>query len=324
MPTYPFTGMQTRIRKMPLGPVAMNQLNANIEALDGLYRVEHAVDGQHNAPEIPWILGHVADGGTPTGYLFDTAFGGGTLARPATGRYTISAVSGVISQNLSGENLYVPLANVSGTAIESKPHTITTDFVSDTSLVVRTSVLSSPLGAGNTWADTNVNFDYAAHALAQDPAAPNLLPFTPKQRRDFLTDGADDWNSMVRNQGTLRKAALLEHTSAGEHNVNRIAKAVVWCEPVAGPDMEILHSEGVAGITRDSLGITTLTMSDTYAAQTGMACFPEAIPTDANELVIINGRAHSTTQFRFCTYVYSGGNWARADRSFFAAMFGAL
>lgn len=84
----------TKVRKDPLGPVTLNQAHVNIEAIDALVLREHFDDGQHNALEVPWIVGHITSG--TTGYLFDTAYGGGTIARPATGRVTLSAASGVI------------------------------------------------------------------------------------------------------------------------------------------------------------------------------------------------------------------------------------
>ena len=56
------------------------------------------------------------------------------------------------------------------------------------------------------------------------------------------------------------------------------------------------------------------------------ACFPQAQPASNDELVIINGRCVSTSKFRFYIYSYSvaENKWARADRSFYAAMFGRI
>lgn len=316
-----------RVRKDPLGHATLNQLHQNIAALDEVARVEHLSDGQHNATEIPWVLGHVVDGSPPTGYLFDTAFGGGTLARPATGSYTVNAVGGVVEDE-DGTPLYSAMANVAGTAIEAKPHTITVEAVSTTSLKLRIRELSSALGAGNTWVDANRNFDFGLHSLAEDGSSSLLLPSTLLTREDYLTDEATSWNALVANHGTVRGASLLEHTSAGEHNVNRIAKGVVWVKLQSGPTYTTTFSEGVSSVTRLSTGVVEVLMSDTYAATTDMACFPEVQPGTLDDLCIINGRGFAsgagTSAFRFYIYAYSGGNWARADRSFFAAMFGAL
>lgn len=326
MPSFPFTSMSpARVRRDPLGPTTLNQLEVNIAAVDELARVEHFAAGGHNALEIPFVLGHLDDGATPTGYLFDTAFGGGTLARPSTGRYTVSVVAGVISTSLGGDIQAMVLANIADSAIESKPHTITTEWVSDQSLQLRVRELSSALGAGNSWASVNRDIDVAAHALPQDIDASLLSSYLLKQRREYLTEAATDWNALVGNQGKVRKAALVEHTSAGLHSANRIAKAVAWTR-WTGAAQVLDFDEGCASISRVSQGVVEIVMDANFSATTTMACFPETQPATLGELVITNGRGFATgagtSAFRFYTYAYSGGNWARADRSFFAAMFG--
>jgi hypothetical protein len=81
-----------RVRSNPLGPVTLNQAHANLDVVDGLVLPEHFSDGQHNAQEVPWVLGHIGTG--TTGYLFDTAYGGGTITRPSTGVATLNAAAG--------------------------------------------------------------------------------------------------------------------------------------------------------------------------------------------------------------------------------------
>lgn len=303
-------------RKDPLGPVRLNQLDSNTRWADDLQRVEHLANGEHNALEVPWVLGHVE--GT-TGYLFDTGYGGGTIANPATGAFTVNVASGVLTLPAASV-----IANVAQNAIESKPHLITWEGVSDTSIKVRIRELSSALGAGNAWADVNRNFDIAIHAPAQSPEASLLNAFSPKVRRNFLTEAATDWNALAQNTAIAWNAARLEHTAAGAHRVNRIAKAVWWGRPSAGPSFTTTLDEGVDSITYNSTGVVTVTTRATFTAATAMACFCEAQPATADEMVIVNGRALSTTTFRFYTYVYSAGSWARADRPLFASMFGSV
>lgn len=328
MATFPYVQMSAiQERNAPLGPVVLNRLQANASAIDDVQRMEHFADGQHNALEIPWVLGHMDDGATPTGYLFDTTYGGGTLARPATGRYTVSVAAGVISASLDGDLQAAAMANVADSAIESKPHTITAEYVSATSIQFRVRELSSALGAGNSWADVNRDIDVGIHALAQDASASALTIAPPKQRRDFLTEAATDWSALVRNQGRVRRASQLEHTSLGLHNVNRIAKGVVWGR-WTGAAFTIDADEGVnsGGSSRISQGVYEIKMDGNFSSTNTMACFPEVQPSTPNELVIINGRGFATgsgtSAFRFYIYAYSGGNWARADRTFFASMFG--
>lgn len=332
MPTFPYVDQRTFMgRGDPLGPALLNQAHVNIAAIDDLARIEHFSDGQHNALEVPWVLGHMDDAATPVGYLFDTAYGGGTLGRPATGRYTCSVVAGVIPTGLDGDLLAALMANVSDNAIETKPHTITAEYVSATSMQfrVRSLSLSSALGAGNAWEDVNRDIDIGVHAPAKTAYASLLASRLLKQRRDYLTEAATDWSSLVGNQGIARKAATLEHTSAGLHNVNRIAKAAVWAR-WTGAALAIDAQQGVKTVScrRVSTGVTEIVMDDNFTSLNTMACFPEVQPATTSELVVINGRGFGTgagtSTFRFYCYAYSGGNWARADRTFFAPMFGVI
>lgn len=314
-------------RKTPLGAARVNRMHTNIEALDEAWRAEHFDNGEHNALEIPWLLGHIDDGATPTGYLLDTAFGGGTLARPATGRYTSSVISGVIPSDADGNLLAAVLANVADSGIEARPHTITYELVSATSVQFRIRRLSVGLGAGNTWEDINRDFDFALHAPAQPMDASPLFARTVKRRRDYLTDVATDWSALVQNQGIIRKSSLLEHESDGDHLVNRIAKGVGWFT-YSPTTYTIQADQGVASVSRISQGVVEVVMDANFTSTDSMACFPEVQCATPEELCIINGRGFATgagtSAFRFYIYAFDGTNWGRADRTFSAAMFGAI
>jgi len=330
MPSTPFVEqLGTKARNDPLGPTTLNQAHSNLEVLDGLVRREHFADGQHNALEVPWIVGHITSG--TTGYLFDTAYGGGTIARPATGRVTLNAASGVIGTATGASGSTVPaasiLANVNDAQIVNFPHTFEAEVVSATSIELRTRVMTSTLGSpGNSWSDTAVAVNVAVHAQRQPRDVSLLASHVLKRRRDFLTQDATDWNALARNQGTVRKALSLEHTSAGVHNVNRIAKASGWFKPASGPSFTTLISHGVSSVSRISAGVVEVTLSSTLSSTDLAACFPQAQPATEDELVIVNGRCTSTTKFRFYIYVYSvaENKWSRDDRPFTAVMFGQL
>lgn len=317
-----------RIRKNPLGPVTVNQAHANIEQVDRLALSEHFSDGQHNAQEVPWVLGH-ADGAT-TGYLFDSAYGG-TLARPATGELTVSVASGVIASasGLGGADFPAAsvLANVSDPAIATYPHQVDVEVVSATSIKLRTRYMSSTLGSpGNSWASVAAEADVAIHAQAQPQDASLLASHTVKVRRDFLTEAATDWNALVENQGIVRAAMMREHEFNGVHAADRIAKASGWFKPIAGPGYSVLLGNNIKGVSRISAGVIEVEHDFTFASTNLAACFPQAQPSTENELVIVNGRCTTTTKFRFYIYVYSvsENKWTRDDRSFFAALFGRL
>lgn len=320
--------LPARVRKDPLGPTTLNQAHANVEELEALFLREHFDDGQHNALEVPWVLGHV-DSGT-TGYLFNTAYGGGTIARPATGETTFSVVSGVIGQASGLLGALAPaasiLANVSDADIANRPYTVTVEATSATSIKTRVRRFISTLGSpGNSWDSQAVAHDIAVHAQKQPVDPSPLLSYELKQRRDFLTEGATDWNALVQNQATLEGAALLEHLQSGYHNADRIAKACGWFRPAAGPTFEMTDGEGVDSVSRISTGVVEVKLNSGTLSSTDLAaCFPMAQPASDSELVIVNGRAHSTTKFRFYIYVFSvaENKWYRDDRPFFATMFG--
>lgn len=322
------------MRKDPLGPVTLNQAHENTGVINGLVLREHFSDGQHNALEVPWILGHITSG--TTGSLFDTAFGGGTIARPATGRVTVSAVSGVVgtidTPNAAASPAACVIANVSDAAIATYPHVIEAEMVSATSIELRTRYMTSTLGSpGNAWSDVAVAVDVAVHAQKQPVDASTLSSHLTKVRRDFLTEQATDWNALVGNQGKVRKALSLEHvpdetltTFPGDHLVNRIAKASGLFVPTSGTTFGSIVAKGCV-VAWVSAGIVEVTLTEYTLSSTSLAaCFCQAQPTDENTLVIISGRCTSTTKFRFYTYVYSvaENKWSRGDYPFFATMFG--
>jgi hypothetical protein len=311
-----FSRMQSVSRGHPLGPVRVNQLQESVRAMDDLQRVEHFADGQHNALEVPWVLGHV-DG--TTGYLLDTTYGGGTITNPGTGAYTVSVAGGVLPTRWDA----AVLLNVSDIAIEAKPHLICwEDDVSNVAIPLRIKELSSALGAGNTWADVNRDFDIAIHGPPQAVDTSAMLASTAKFKRSFLTDAATDWNALVENQAVSRAASLLEHDTDGLHVVNRIAKAVWWGKPTTGPSMVTVASEGIDSITYGGAGVVTLTLSRTMASVNQIAVFPEVQPASGDDLVIVNARALSSSTVRLYTYAFDGTNWGRDNRSLFCAVFG--
>lgn len=336
MPTFVNHLSTGVIRKTPLGPVTLNQMQQNAEVIDALALGEHFAVGGHNALEVPWVLGAISSG--TTGYLFDTTYGGTTLARPATGRVTCSVASGVIGTATGVAGSAVPaasvLANVSDAAIATYPHVVEAELVSATSIELRTRYMTSTLGSlGNAWSTVAVGVDLAVHAQKQPRSTSLLASRLTKSRRDFLTEQATDWNALVQNQGYLRKCLSLEHTSAGEHLVDRIAKAWGWFKPAAGPSFSIISSQGVKAVTWISTGVVEVELDNKLALSSANlgACFPQAQPASADELVIVNGRVHSAgtagvaaAKFRFYIYQYSVGEdiWRRADRSFSAVMFG--
>lgn len=301
----------------PLSHAQVNLLGNNVAAVDELLRVEHLASGIHNAVEVPWLVGRVV--GT-TGYIFDADYGATVIDNPATGLYSINVADDVIPD----ESKFCVLGNVNDEQIDNKPHVITFELLGPETLAVRILALSSSLGAGNSWAAVDRPFDVAVHAPQQTPDVALISPYQQHQRRDFLTEAATDWNAIVKGQAQTRAALNLEHRGDGTHNTNRVARAVGWFRPSSGPSFSITADEGVASVARTSLGVVTVTMDEEFNSTNEMACFPVAQPSTSGELVVVHGRALSTQSYRFFTYVFSGGNWARADRPFFSSFFGVL
>jgi len=334
MPTYT-QQLATKVRKDPLGPVTLNQLHENVKAVDASFLHEHFAAGGHNAVEVPWILGHV--NAATTGYLFDTAYGGTTIARPAVGRLTVSAVSGVVGTTTGVAGTVVPvasiLANVSDAAIATSPHVVEAEMVSTTSVELRTRYLTTTVGTvGNAWAAVAVSTDVAVHAQKQAVPPSALASNLLKVRRDFLTEQATDWNALVSNQGILRKALTVEHvpdltltTFVGDHLVNRIAKASGIFIPTSATTYSAQTSKGVGAVTWISTGVVEVTLNEyTLSSVDLAACFCQAQQDGVDELVIVNGRCTTTAKFRFYIYAYSvsENKWSVANRSFYASMFG--
>lgn len=319
MPLFPFVNMPVRARKDALGPVTLNQLAANTEAVQQLSLREHAADGTHNALEVPRALGRSVWGGASyTHYLYSDSAYWTSNANPAVGQVDLTLDAAGFSYP------YMPvIASCCDEDVLNKPWMATVKVTSATSVSVYVSKLSSALGAGNTWAATDGSFSVALHSLPAAQAA-TLSALTPKQRRGFLTEGASDWNGLVTLQGGLRKLALTKHTSAGEHDDSLIAREYGYVTYDSGGVKYDLISGDVASVSRVSQGICDVTTSRTFSATTAMAAFVQDLPTSNTSLWVINYRVTSTTNVRVYLYQYdfTSDTWARADGDFFVSVFG--
>jgi hypothetical protein len=318
-------------RKTPIGPVSLNLAQDNISAVDALVLREHLSSGVHNAPEIPWALGHV--GGATTGYMFDAAYTG-AIARPGTGEVTLAIDANVIGETPDYGGTDVPaasvIANVSDPDIVNGPHTVTAEMVSATSIKLRTFQMTSTMGVpGNAWTLAVREVDVAAHSRAVTPSSSALASHLLKRRRDFLTEAATDWNALVGNQAAVRKTMMVEHASDGSHLVDRVAKAWGWFRPTGAPAYEMTSGDGIAAVTRISAAVVEVEIDTGLDASLDYgACFAQCQLASDDEIMNINGRLHSVTasksKFRFYLYSFNVAEmkWDRAERPFFAVMFG--
>lgn len=319
MPLFPFVSMPDRVRKDALGPVTLNQLAANAEAVQQLSLREHATDGTHNALEVPRVMGRSVWGGASyTDYLFSESAYWTSNANPAVGEITLTIGATGFSYP------YMPvLACCCDEDVLNKPWMVVAKVTSATSVSLYLSKLSSALGAGNTWAAADGSYSVALHSPPVAQAAV-LSTIAAKQRRGFLTEGTTDWNALVALQGGLRKLALTKHTTAGEHDDALIAREYAHVTYDSVGVKYDLTAGDVASVSRISTGICEVTTSRTFSATTAMAAFVQDLPTSNTSLWVVNYRITSTTTLRVYLYQYdfNTDTWARADGDFFVAVYG--
>lgn len=325
MARFPFIDMPQRVRKEPLGPVSLNQLKANVEALQSLMLYEHTDAGKHNALEVPRLAGC-------------NTWSSPNYTHYYNGDYYTSAnniAPGQVDLTLASGGFTLPyvtaIAACCDDDVVNKPWMVNVYIVSATSVSVYVSKLSSALGAGNTWAAADGAFSLALHSPAV-AATPSLIAMSNKQRRDWLTEESTDWNSLVGAQGQLRAKALAKHTSAGEHSDPLISKEYVHASfdgkpwgPTPGATTYTIEAGNVSAVTYVSGGVAEITTTTTYSATTAMFAFPEIIPADETELYVINYRPTATNKVRVYMYQYdfTADTWARVNMDFFVSIHGS-
>lgn len=316
MPNVPFTTLTPRVRKDPLGPIALNALRGNSYVyLPRLAGAEHDTDGTHNAWEIPRTVGGVNYGGSySAGATFNSRLS--SLASGSTG---------VVTLTLAANQFTMPrmLAQVSPRADgDVRPCIATAEMVSSTSVVVRLKKLSVALGVGNTWAAYDGTFSVALHGEGILTSAP-LAATKQWYQQQVLTDGDTDWNAIVQNLGTLRKRALVEHGTNGAHVANVVARDVGWCD-LSGTTYTLAQGTPL-GVSRVSAGVVDVTMKFTYGSTATMLAFPSVQATSNTQLWVINPIPQSTTVCRFHIFLFDAGaeTWDHADAPFAFAVYGS-
>jgi len=311
----------TVIRKDPLGHVRLNDLASNTEALMDPALAEHRSTGVHNALEVPFLVGRVE---YPTVYGLSGSTWYSSVSNPATGRVVIAGTT-ALRIAIGG----AVLVGVSGDQVASVPHLATWESGggAGSEVPIRIRKLTSALGAGNSWADVTQPFDVAVHTVPTDADVSPLATPHAWQRRDFLSSDtalADpQWDTIASNQEILHGMMLAEHTSAGAHNTPRISKALAWVNTAAGPSYVLSRNQQINSVAYVSTGVCDVTLKNAMAAHSTF-CFPQARPSSIGEFVVAHALAISSTVVRVYLYLYSGGNWSRADRGFFLPIYGVL
>ncbi len=327
-----FVPMSTLIktRGSPIGYASLNQIRQNVLEVEQLRSIEHLANGKHNARETPWVIGHI--NGT-TGYMFDTAYGGGTITQPATGTTAISMVSGVVpsvltpSAGLQWDGQV--LANVSDADVANTPHLIGVEVVSATSIRTYVKRFTGALGvAGNTWADVDREHDVAFFGPAVDESPVSPETFNRFSAGQYLFDEPEYWQAIARDQHAL-KSRIVEHRDDGSHWTPRVPFAQGWFypTPLGGPYTGYSASsdaQGIASVVRNSTGVVTITTTRSVSSVNLAVCFPQGIQGASTEVIIVNGRCVGTNTFMFYVYVGEPGKaWKRDDRTFSVSIFGS-
>lgn len=312
---FPFSDMAARVRKDPLGPFTMRTLAGNISAVDVLAGTEHAVDGSHNALEVPRTVGTV---------LYSAGYSLGSFNSRLSS--VSSGATGTVTCTLAAAQFYSPemvplIAPVADS--DFRPIVACYEVVSATSVKVYLQKLTVSLGTGNTWAAANASFGLALHTLPGLAASP-LTPSRQWYRTDPLTDGTDDWSGLVRSAGTLRALQTAEHSAGGSHSVREVARHVGF---FSWGGASYTQTEGTfSSVSRVSAGVVDVTCGRTFVSANAMTGFPEAHPASNVELWVANPAPQSTTVCRVHLFKYdsTAHTWGYADGDFSLAVFGVL
>lgn len=314
------TTIRRRVRKDPLGPVSLNTLRYYIGGtgfgvLETLGSREHDDTGAHNALEIPRTVGRV---------LYSAGYTSGTFNSRLSS--VASAATGVITATLAGSEFTDPLMAPVACPLtngDTRPCIATCEVVSSTSVKTRLYKLTSALGAGNAWAAYDGGFSLAVHGLATLTASA-MAQTTQWKRRTVVSDAAAGWNSMVGNLGLARELALVEHTTAGEHDAVEVCRdygGVFW----DGVKYDTTTGSTFTGAALVSTGICEVTCAYTFASAADMLPFITPKPSSNLDILVVN--PDPTTDRKFRTYGFrydvSAHTWALADVDFTAVVYGA-
>lgn len=316
----PFRGIQTKLRNDPLGPGGLAQLAENLRWVRDLAAAEHIVGtGEHNAWQVPRRLVNINSAGSTISPSNSDVL---TVSNPATGRYALTFAVDRFSSEIR------PQLNVDHDAVITKPCLVGYQVLSARSIEVHTKQLSSALGAGNTWADTNMSFSVALHSdpLPRGSFTADALGHA---RGETLTEVSTDWDATVQAHGDMRVMLAAAHTEAGAHDVFEVAKhyARVNFNPT-GSTYELGDASSGMSVARLGAGIAEVSFPQATAPLAAFVC-PDYLRTygggSPEDLLVMHAKGVATTRFEVYIYEYdqTGNTWDRADADFFIAVHGS-
>lgn len=314
---WDYEAWTARIRGDPLGAGGLNRLRANNHSLVELLLREHLPSGLHNVLEVPRSVGCLVDsaGYSATGLQGASSYS----ANPATGEVTIALTAGY------GWSLAALLAqlNVRDPDVANKPYVAQLKTPSSTTaLTIGLRRLESALGAGNTWGAVNSDFDMALHTGPQPLSSLNIGAVRQWRHDQTLSNDVDsatqegDWNTLVENSAILYAGANETHSTTG-HDTQEVARQVVRVDYSGGYAIA-LDASGACSVASGATGIVTVTVPE-FNAVSQMWSFGGV---QDGSITVVNFLPATATTVNAYIYEYSGGVWARANKSFTLAVWG--
>lgn len=329
----PFVPMQAAAYKDPWGPARFGTWLQNLAWLrNGFSRQHLASTGEHNALEVPRVCRRITwTSGTLTYALANASSDITAVTRVAAGHIRLTLAASRFTTDMRCQ------VNVAGPGTEAKPWVWRVEVTSATQLEVYLHQLSSALGAGNTWAAADTDFDIAIHSAplaatdwAVAPVGAGTRFPTLLSRRQTLAakeygSTAQPFNEALFHLANARKQFLVEHNTDGSHNTRQVARHFVQGRFKSAGLYDIIDQLGVNTFTLAEAAAGQVTVTLSAALTSGISPFvcPDWTRQDSTvgssgNLTIIHAKVDSTTQTTLWMYRYdrTANTWARGRADF--------
>lgn len=329
----PFVQMSPAAWKYPFGPARFGTWLQNLAWTRGAFERQHlASTGEHNALEVPRVCRRITwTSGTSTYALADSSTDITAVTRVAAGHIRLTLAASRFTTDMRVQ------VNVAGSGVESKPWLYRVEVTSATQLEVYLHRLSDALGAGNTWAANDTDFDIAIHsaplASTQYAVAPvgvgSRFPTAIARRQTLSAPGygatPQPFNEALFHIANLRKQFLVEHNTDGSHNTRQVARHFCQGRFRTAGTYDIYDELGVNTFTlaEAAAGQVTVTLSAALTTAVGAFVCPDWTRQDSTvgssgDVTIIHAKTDSTSQLTLWMYRYDrvGDTWSRARADF--------
>ena len=333
----PFIQMAAAAWKQPFGPARFGTWLQNLAWIRGGIERQHlASTGEHNALEVPRVARRITwTSGTSTYALANSSSDITAVTRVAAGHIRLTLAASRFTADLRCQ------VNIAGSGTESKPWLWRVEVTSATQLEVYLHQLSSALGAGNTWAAADTDFDIAIHSAPLTPTnwasapvgAGTRFPVGVSRRQTLAApgygSGAQSYNEALFHLANTRKQFLVEHNSDGSHNTRQVARHFVQGRFRTAGTYDIIDELGVNTFTLSEAAAGQVTVTLSAALTTAVSPFvcPDWTRQDSTvgssgNLTIIHAKVDSTTQTTLWMYRYNrtANTWARGRADFWLVL----